>query len=70
MYVARMRRYRSKCEPGHDGDTQHCDITFGSKTASFQQAVTAIAKMDATQVDKVQVVDEHYQRQASFHLYP
>ena len=58
--------YRSKCEPGHDGDTKHCLKQFGSKTASFPEAVSALAQLDKTIVDKAQVVDEHWQRQARF----
>jgi hypothetical protein len=30
--------YRSKCEPGHDGDTRHCMSAFGSHNASFVRA--------------------------------
>ena len=58
--------YRSKCEPGHDRDTKHCLKEFGSKRASFPEAASALAQLDKTIVDKAQVVDVHWQRQARF----
>lgn len=58
--------YRSKCEPGHDLDTHHCHTAFGSESATFVDAVKAIAKLDHELMDGRQHIDIHYQRQARF----
>lgn len=54
--------YRSKCEGGHDRDGEmHCERAFGSKNASFAEAVQSFVKYGGSLK-----TDAHFTRQVAF----
>ncbi|KAG5179599.1 hypothetical protein JKP88DRAFT_326070 [Tribonema minus] len=54
-----LSAFRSKCEPHHDGDRQHCTATFGSEQPPFAAAVDRLSQQQP-------ITDAHWRRQIHF----
>ncbi|KAJ8600367.1 hypothetical protein CTAYLR_000702 [Chrysophaeum taylorii] len=57
--------FASKCLPGHDKDTVHCKMAFGSETVSPSEAVRAILEGDRTH-GILRAIDKHFAHQHRF----